>query len=94
MAGENCPYDAAPTHVDHDPAKPAIEGGSKQIFGARGATMNEQSGEYWRRKGYELVMRYGSVRERMQAQSRLCELEKIWEQTRYFFEARRSQEAA
>lgn len=33
--------------------------------------MNEQSAEFWRRAGFELVMRHGTPEERFDARSRL-----------------------
>lgn len=56
-------------------------------------TTDQRDGEYWRQQGYALVMRYGSVKERIQAQNRLLDLEKIREQTRRILEAQRSSEA-
>lgn len=45
------------------------------------ARIGPDEGEYWRRKGYELVMRYGTDIQKMEAQARLKEVLAIQRQT-------------
>ena len=55
--------------------------------------MTTQDGEFWRRKGYELVMRLGTLQERMETQARLQEILGIRRQTEIWM-AHRMRQAA
>jgi hypothetical protein len=56
--------------------------------------MNIDQGELWRRKGYELVMRYGNEREREAAKRRLATLVRIRNQTAVWMAERQRQRLA
>ena len=51
--------------------------------------MSADTGEQWRQKGYELVMRLGTPVERLEAQSRLAEVRAIQVETAKWMAARR-----
>lgn len=54
------------------------------------SALPDLDGEYWRRKGYELVMRYGSVKEREQAKKRLDAVLRIRKSVERMAEQRRA----